>query len=102
MIRLYTLRNSRGFNDEEEYKQPVQQQITYKVMLIDYFEGEWITLGKEGYDFDDKNLAIQKRDEWNLREFKTTTPPYDHYGVIEMKNSVRGHEIDCPATFKFT
>lgn len=97
MMKVYTIRNGREFNEQTEPEPP---KITYKVFLRDYFENEWIDCGDEGYVFTDKNLAIQKRDKCNQREFKTTTPPYDHYGVIEMKNGARGHEIDCPATFK--
>lgn len=85
--------------EREPSKETQPLKIIYKVMLIDYFESEWIDLGKE-YDFENKDLAIQKRDKCNLREFKSITPSYDHYGVIEMKNGVRDHEIDCPATFK--
>ena len=98
MMRLYTLRNGREFKNEEE--EPVQPKITYKVMLRDYFENEWIDCGDTGYVFEEKDKAIEKRDKCNLREFKTTTPPYDHYCVVEMKNGVHGDEIDCPATFK--
>ena len=43
--------------------------------------------------------AIKRRDELNLKEFGTTTPSYDHYGVMEMSTKHRGHEIKCPATF---
>lgn len=97
MIRQYTLRNDRESDDQEEPERP---KITYKVFLRDYFENEWVDLGDVGYVFDDKESAIQKRDKCNQREFKTTTPPYDHYCVIEMTNGVRGKETDCPVAFK--
>jgi hypothetical protein len=81
-------------------EETLPSNITYKVMLIDYFEGDWITIEGEEYAFADKNLAIQSRDERNLIEFKTTTPRHDHYCVIEIINGQPGHEVDCPATFK--
>ena len=80
---------------------PRPVKITYKVMLRDYFENEWADCGTEGYVFDIKEDAIKRRDELNLREFKTTTPSFDHYCVVEMTSKHKGQEIDCPATFKF-
>lgn len=81
-------------------KKTPSPKVTYKVMLRDYFEGEWADLGKEDYTFEEKGEALKRRDELNLREFKTVTPSYDHYGVVEMTGKEMGKEIECPATFR--
>ncbi len=83
----------------EPTKETTPKAKRYKVMLQDYFDKEWIDCGDESYWFDTEEEAIKRRDELNLKEFGTTTPSYDHYGVMEMSTKHRGHEIKCPATF---
>lgn len=70
----------------------------YKIMLQDYFEHTWVECcGHDQFEFDLEEEALAKRDELNLKEFGTTHPRDDHYGVIKMRpDGSGGPEILCP------
>jgi hypothetical protein len=68
----------------------------YRVMLYDSFDREWVEFG--AIEQDDVNAALKFRDEQNLKQFGSTNPSHDHWGVLAMQTNTRGSEIRCPSS----